>query len=311
MQTTVSVVIPTYNRLPYLREAVDSVLNQTWPALEILIVDDGSTDGTEEALPTFGGPVRYFRQKNSGPATARNRGIREAKGDWIAFLDSDDLWLPDKLAANGIAKENPEVEFLFAHMVLCWPKFEADAPEILDPAVNRYCQSHATNLEELLEFLLTVNPIPTSSVIFRKNVMDPRKLHILSDKGRWLAKVLVAFARAVRNGAAGDRRKQTSSEREAPAPARLAAQPANVLNRDCPCEIRQKTSERPKKRLAGSRQSCDAHPKRLRRPVIIRHHNDAFYTALSSRYSNFDVVSFLRSLHDIECNRSPWRFDSS
>jgi glycosyltransferase involved in cell wall biosynthesis/GT2 family glycosyltransferase len=94
---TVSVVIPTYNRARWLPETVASVLAQTAPPLEIIIVDDGSTDDTLEVCSGFPGPVRCIRQDNRGVGAARNRGAAEARGQWIAFLDSDDLWTPDKL----------------------------------------------------------------------------------------------------------------------------------------------------------------------------------------------------------------------
>ncbi|MFM7202891.1 MAG: glycosyltransferase family 2 protein [Myxococcota bacterium] len=94
---TISVVIPTYNRATYLPLSVQSVLAQDVPVLEILIVDDGSTDNTAAVVAELEGPIRYLPQKNAGPATARNHGIREAKGEWVAFLDSDDLWELGKL----------------------------------------------------------------------------------------------------------------------------------------------------------------------------------------------------------------------
>src|SRR5664280_1650862 len=125
MPPKVSVVIPTYNRLAYLREALDSVLAQTRAADEILVVDDGSTDGTEAAISALPAPVRYLRQQNAGPAAARNHGLREAKGDWIAFLDSDDLWVPEKLEAQmDFLERNPAVELLFAHMINFGPDGE-------------------------------------------------------------------------------------------------------------------------------------------------------------------------------------------
>ena len=98
----VSVVIPTYNREKYLPDAINSVLNQTYKDFEIIIVDDGSRDNTKEVVESFMKkyphiPIRYFYQENKGPAAARNRGIKEAKGEYIAFLDSDDVWLPAKL----------------------------------------------------------------------------------------------------------------------------------------------------------------------------------------------------------------------
>jgi len=116
----VSVIIPTYNRAKYITEAIESVLNQTYKDYEIIIIDDGSTDNTKQVLDEYllskgfkidnkenyclcsltAKPytlIRYIYQENKGEAGARNRGIREARGEYIAFLDSDDLWLPNKL----------------------------------------------------------------------------------------------------------------------------------------------------------------------------------------------------------------------
>jgi glycosyltransferase involved in cell wall biosynthesis len=100
----VSVVIPTFNRLRQLTTAVDSVLAQSYFSFEVIVVDDGSQDGTREhvesLISTRSGskiPLRYIFQANGGSSAARNRGIAEARGEWIAFLDSDDIWYPDKL----------------------------------------------------------------------------------------------------------------------------------------------------------------------------------------------------------------------
>jgi glycosyltransferase involved in cell wall biosynthesis len=93
----VSVIIPTYNRANYVTEAINSVLSQTYTNFEIIVVDDGSTDNTKEALRPYMGAIRYIYQPNSGPSVARNRGVREATSEFIAFLDSDDVWLPEKL----------------------------------------------------------------------------------------------------------------------------------------------------------------------------------------------------------------------
>jgi glycosyltransferase involved in cell wall biosynthesis len=98
MPPKVSVIIPTYNRADKVRNAIESVLAQTAPDLEVIVVDDGSSDGTELMLrELYGGRIRYFTQANQGVSVARNRGIAEAKGEWIAFLDSDDLWEKEKL----------------------------------------------------------------------------------------------------------------------------------------------------------------------------------------------------------------------
>jgi glycosyltransferase involved in cell wall biosynthesis len=100
----VSVVIPTYNRSQRVNTALESALAQTYADLEVIVVDDGSTDGTGETIQQLirrqdgqHKPIRYFFQANQGPSVARNKGIEQARGEWIAFLDSDDVWFPEKL----------------------------------------------------------------------------------------------------------------------------------------------------------------------------------------------------------------------
>jgi glycosyltransferase involved in cell wall biosynthesis len=96
----VSVIIPTYNRAGIIAEAVDSVLAQDYKDFELIVVDDGSTDNTSEVMARYGDDVRVLFQENKGVSAARNRGITEASGKLIAFLDSDDLWLPQKLSTQ-------------------------------------------------------------------------------------------------------------------------------------------------------------------------------------------------------------------
>jgi len=96
----VSVIIPTYNAARYLPEALESVMGQTYKDIEVIVIDDGSTDDTGEIVQSYRARdrrIRYCLQDNSGPAAARNHGMREANGDYIAFLDADDLWMPRKL----------------------------------------------------------------------------------------------------------------------------------------------------------------------------------------------------------------------
>jgi glycosyltransferase involved in cell wall biosynthesis len=108
----ISVIIPTFNRHELLIAAIETILAQTHPPFEIVVVDDGSSDGTGEMLQRFidqrpdgGVPIRYFFQANQGPAVARNRGVTEARGEWIAFMDSDDPWSPEKLELQVRAME--------------------------------------------------------------------------------------------------------------------------------------------------------------------------------------------------------------
>jgi len=93
----VSVVIPAYNCGRFIRDALDSVFAQEYPALEVFVIDDGSTDNTCEVVAGYGSRVNLIRQKNAGAAAARNEGISRARGEYIALLDADDIWLPGKL----------------------------------------------------------------------------------------------------------------------------------------------------------------------------------------------------------------------
>jgi glycosyltransferase involved in cell wall biosynthesis len=95
--TKVSVIIPTYNYGRFIDESLKSVFDQTIQDFEIIVIDDGSTDDTAQRIAAYGEKLRYYRQQQKGPAAARNLGIRESKGDFIAFLDADDLWYPTKL----------------------------------------------------------------------------------------------------------------------------------------------------------------------------------------------------------------------
>src|SRR5690349_9691286 len=100
-----SVVIPSFNYGRFLRETVESVLAQTYSPVEIIVVDDGSTDDTKERLARFEGRIRYIHKANAGLSAARNTGIKHARGDWIAFLDADDLWHRQKLEVQLRAAE--------------------------------------------------------------------------------------------------------------------------------------------------------------------------------------------------------------
>ena len=97
---SISVVVPTYNRAQWIARTLTSVLDQSRNPLEVIVVDDGSVDDTEEQCRRFGNRVRYVRQSNSGVSRARNHGVSLARGQWVAFCDSDDVWVRDKLAVQ-------------------------------------------------------------------------------------------------------------------------------------------------------------------------------------------------------------------
>ncbi len=112
----VSVIIPTYNNAQYLSQAIKSILNQTYQASEIIVIDDGSTDETTEVVQSFNKNIQYIRQENKGPASARNTGLKIAKGKYVVFLDADDELLPDKLSFQiNFLEENPSIDLVYSN----------------------------------------------------------------------------------------------------------------------------------------------------------------------------------------------------
>lgn len=115
----VSVIIPTYNNSAHIARAIDSVLIQTYRDIEIIVVNDGSTDDTEERLRAYGDQIRYIYQENQERSAARNTGMRHAQGEFIAFLDTDDYWLPNKLQQQiAILEQKPEIDVVYSRAYL-------------------------------------------------------------------------------------------------------------------------------------------------------------------------------------------------
>jgi glycosyltransferase involved in cell wall biosynthesis len=151
----VSVIIPAYNSARYLRDAVDSVLAQTFKDLEVLVIDDGSTDDTESVMRRYGSPVRYIPQQNGGVSAARNRGIGESLGTYVAFLDADDVWYRDKLERQMAALKKQ------ARCRACCSAFTVVDSELEPIGVTRSQQREPT-----LEGLLTCgNLVGTPSTV--------------------------------------------------------------------------------------------------------------------------------------------------
>ena len=117
MEPLVSVVIPTFNGVKYIRETLDSVLNQSYRALEVIVVDDGSTDSTSEAVAGYSPRVTLITQPRYGHPAARNRGLRCASGEFLSFLDHDDLWAPVKIDAQlNCFRDEPSLDLVFGHI---------------------------------------------------------------------------------------------------------------------------------------------------------------------------------------------------
>jgi glycosyltransferase involved in cell wall biosynthesis len=137
---TISCIIPVYNAAAYLAEAVDSVLAQTVEPDEIIIVDDGSTDGSLDVAARYETRLKLVRQENRGPASARNHGLRLAGGELVTFLDADDIWARDKTALQcAVLAERPEVDICMTHVQNFW------APELQHQQVDvdqRYTDAH-------------------------------------------------------------------------------------------------------------------------------------------------------------------------
>ena len=122
MMKTVSVIIPFYSHIDWLYEAIESVLAQSYPIHEIILVNDGSKEDMTEFLKKYGDKIQYIYQENAGPATARNNGIKRATGDYIAFEDSDDIWLPTKIEKQIAFMEETSAKWSHVGFYYWWPE---------------------------------------------------------------------------------------------------------------------------------------------------------------------------------------------
>jgi glycosyltransferase involved in cell wall biosynthesis len=179
----VSVVIPTYNSAASLREAIESVLGQTYLDFEVIVIDDGSTDDTERVVRSFGDRVCYVSQRNSGAGAARNQGIRTSRGSYVAFLDSDDLWVPSKLEDQiPLLDRDPEIGLVYSDWAVVAEQGE-DVPSYLRnlPAASGY----------VFDGLVQCGFILTSGTVVRRSCLDEvgyfdETLSIAQDYDLWL-----------------------------------------------------------------------------------------------------------------------------
>jgi glycosyltransferase involved in cell wall biosynthesis len=135
----ISCIVPVFNGEPFLREALDSIFEQTYQAIEVIVIDDGSTDNTAQIVASFGPRLSFRWQPNSGPAAARNLGLDVARGDFFAFLDADDLWHPEKLARQFARfAARPELDLCVTAIQNFWaPEFSSRDPRYQDPRNRR------------------------------------------------------------------------------------------------------------------------------------------------------------------------------
>jgi len=161
----VSVIIPAYNAAATLVATLDSVLNQTFKDFEIICVDDGSTDATLPIIKEYGDSVRLLEQANNGPAAARNNGARNSSGEYLAFLDADDIWAPEFLARSVATLDvDPNLSLVYCNCAL------ADSDGLpLDTSLVGNGFDHAPSLNELLTQLW---PIMPSAAVVRRSAYD-------------------------------------------------------------------------------------------------------------------------------------------
>lgn len=183
----VSVVIPTHNRARLLPEAIDSVLAQTYGNVEIIVVDDGSIDETPSALEPYRDRIVYLRQENRGRSAARNAGIAVSSGEYLAFLDSDDVFLPDKLTTQvGFLVEHPDVDVVYGHgYILTDRGIEGPLPPALLTPVT------SDDPMVVLKRLLRRSLFPPHLALIRTSALDPNQLfdeslEVLEDWDFWL-----------------------------------------------------------------------------------------------------------------------------
>ncbi len=158
----ISVIIPSYNRAQVLGRAIQSVLEQTLPPIEIIVVDDGSSDSTEQLIRESYPQCIYLKQPNRGVSAARNTGIDRASGDWLAFLDSDDEWLPGKLQAQKeLLEQNPEIQI--CHTEEIWIR---NGRRVNQMKKHAKCGGH------IFQNCLPLCVISPSSVIIHRELFD-------------------------------------------------------------------------------------------------------------------------------------------
>jgi glycosyltransferase involved in cell wall biosynthesis len=179
MSTSVSVIVPTYNGARFILETIDSILSQTYSPQEILLIDDGSLDNTQEVVANFHPKVKYHRIPNSGVCNARNVGVTFASSPYVAFCDHDDLWRSDKLEKQmSLHNRFPEMQYSFTNFAIIsdgrWSldsKFD-DAPKDFFEDFDKADSACAVSQSSLYDRILQFQPIFPSTVLIKKTYFE-------------------------------------------------------------------------------------------------------------------------------------------
>jgi len=144
--TLITCIVPVYNGERYLGEAIESILKQSYRPIEIIVADDGSTDGTASIAASYGKQLRYLRQPNAGPAAARNLGISMSAGEFVAFLDADDLWHGEKFDRQMARfRERPELDYCIGHVQNFWiPELIQEERRFRDHRISKALPGYCT-----------------------------------------------------------------------------------------------------------------------------------------------------------------------
>ncbi|MDX9964216.1 glycosyltransferase family A protein [Desulfobacter postgatei] len=170
----VSVIIPAYNAAEYINEAVESVLSQTYGNLEIIVIDDGSTDNTAACVSSaFESSIIILRQCNNGPSSARNRGIEVATGKYIAFLDADDIWFPDKISEQvNLMEAYPDVGMVFGNSTTLKDGIAAEKSHFELQGLDCEYFGDPVYYQNAFKKLFYKNIIMTQTVMVRKSTLE-------------------------------------------------------------------------------------------------------------------------------------------
>jgi len=190
----VSIIIPTYNYAKYIQAAIDSALKQTYENIEVIVVDDGSIDDTQDKLKVYGKKIRCFVQVNQGASAARNRGLKEAKGDYICFLDADDMYRPNNIVEKvSFLERNTQFDWSYSD----WAWVDGNGTEVMFGHEPKILLAHIKAEGDVLPLALKGYRLGTNVFMFRKSLADKlggfdERLQVLEDYDYYVRAAAIA-----------------------------------------------------------------------------------------------------------------------